>query len=275
MAKEKIKSHTTHVSIRKKDLVKDLVELMKKNNTFLIASVKDLPSKQFQAIRKKVRESAEIRVPKKSSFTYALDSVDKTKFQELKGKFEGDCAVLFSNLDAFELSGILSECRSATKAKAGQIAPEDIVIEAGPTDLVPGPAISELGSVGLKTKVKDGKIEISENKTIVKKGEAINQKVAGIMDKLGVAPFTVGFESLVAYDKKENKIYAGIRINKAEVLASLIGEYKKALGFAINVGYPTKETITYSIWKAALEEKAFETITSHSSQEENKSQGEA
>jgi len=151
---------------------------------------------------------------------------------------------------------LLSDNESPARAKAGDISPEDIEVEAGMTELLPGPAISELGSVGLKVKVTDGKLEIMQGAVVVKEGEEIKENVASVLGKLGIEPMKVGFLPLAAYDSNDDKVYVGIKIDKKgtlEEMRSLIG---KALGFAVCVDYATKETVSHFIAKAAGEEKA-------------------
>ncbi len=245
---------------RKKSLVKNLSEKIKSSRTVLIASCKNLPSSQFQSIKKKLRGKAEIKFIKKSALNRAINLTEKGALQQLKKELTADFAVFFSELDAFELSGLLTESQVPTKAKAGDIAPHDIEIEPGPTDLIPGPAISELGSVGLKVIVKEGKLEIQKGAVVAKEGEAINEKVAGVLAKLGISPMKVGFIPIAAYDSKEDKVYTGIKIDKEGTLEELRALIGKALGFAVNIKYPAKETISFFIAKASAEEKALKKI---------------
>jgi len=180
--------------------------------------------------------------------------------QNLKCHVGADVALFFSNLDAFELSGLLSDNQSPTKARAGDIAPEDINVEPGPTSLVPGPAISELSGVGLKVAVEGGKLAIKQPATIVRAGEVIKENVAGVMAKLDIKPMKVGFEPIAAYDSKSDKVYAGIKIDKKKAHEELKQAIGKALGFAVSVRYLVKETLSYFLAKANAEEKAVQSI---------------
>jgi large subunit ribosomal protein L10 len=242
----------------KKKAVMYLAEKFKKAETVLVASTKSLPASQFQKIGKSLRGKAEIIMAKRSMVNRALDSTEKGALISLKKHILADFALFLSDLDAFELSGMLSENQSPTKAKAGDISPEDIVVEPGPTDLIPGPAISELGSVGLKVAVEDGKLSIKKGATIVKKGNEIDEKVAGVMAKLGIEPIKVGFIPVAAYDAKADKVYVDIKIDKDLALIDLRIAISKAFGFAINVGYVCKETIGWFIGKAGLEATALD-----------------
>jgi len=271
MAKAKIETKTREKEIPeyKIKLVADLAQMMKKSKTVLIASTRGLPSSQFHEIKKNLRGKADVKVARKSAVIRAIEATKNETLQDLKNQIGADIALFFSNMDAFELSGLLSESRSSTKAKTGDIAPEDIRVEPGPTELVPGPAISELSGVGLKVSVEGGKLAIKLPHTIVKQGEVIKENVASVMAKLGIAPMKVGFEPLAAYDGNSKKIYVGIKIDKVAALEELKNLISKALGFAVNVNYAAKETISYFISRAAGEEKAIENIVNKNSTTNN------
>ena len=138
---------STHVSEAKINTVRELSELVKNKKTILIASIKSIPASQFQEIGKKLRGKAIIKVPKKNLIFRVLDSSENNVIKKLKEQIKDSAAVLFSDLDCFELASELINNKSPAKAKVGQEAPEDIEVQAGPTDLVPGPAISELGAL--------------------------------------------------------------------------------------------------------------------------------
>jgi len=269
MAEKKVtKERQKEIPELKLKKVKEITEKIKKRRTVLVASTKKLPSSQFNEIKKNLRGKAEIMVAKKSLILRAIDDVRKASVDKLKDYVQADCALFFSDLGPFELSGMLADNQSPIRAKAGDVTPEDINVEPGPTDLIPGPAISELSGVGLKVAVEGGKLAIKQGATIVKAGEKIKANVAGVMSKLGIMPLKVGFEPIAAYDSNDDKVYAGIKIDKEKTLEGLREAIRKALGFAVNVNYPTKETISYFIAKAGAEEKALNTLTGKSPEEE-------
>ena len=249
--------------------------LIKNKKTILIASIKNLPSAKFQEIGKKLRGKAEVRVPKKNLIIKALDSSGNEVVKKLKEQINDNIAILFSDMDAFDLALELIKNKSPTKAKAGQEALQDIEVQAGPTDLIPGPAISELGSLGIQIQIEKGKINIKEPKVIVKKGQKISAGAADIMSKLDIKPFLVGFIPLSAFDAKENKIYSDIKIDREETLKELKTAYGKALAFAVEIGYTTKETIKFLIGKAGMHEKALSALIKNAAGAEmNKSDNE-
>jgi large subunit ribosomal protein L10 len=247
-----------HVSEDKKKVVENLIDLINNKKTILIASIKNIPGSQFQEISKKLRGKAIVKVPKKNLIFRALDNSSNEVIKKLKEKIEGSVAILFSDIDSFELASELIQNKTPIKAKPGQETSEEIVIQAGPTDLVPGPAISELGALGIQIQIDKGKITIKESKIVTKKGEKVSENAAGIMSKLDMKPFLVGFTPLAAFDSQNNKLYTDINIDKEKTIEELKTSFGKALSFAVEIGYATKDTIKFMIGKAGRNSKALE-----------------
>jgi large subunit ribosomal protein L10 len=262
--------HKAVENIPKKKIqaVKELVNLIDNKRTVLIADISNIPGSQFQQISKKLRGKAIVKVPKKNLLFRALNDSKKEIVKDLKKNFQGATAILFSDLGSYELAGELLKIKSPAKAKPGQIAPIDLEIPAGPTELVPGPAISELGALGIQIMIQGGKIEIKEPKVVTKQGEEISQGAADILSKLNIMPFSIGFNPISAFDSEDNTVYVEIKIDPEEVKKELLNAYSHALPFAIEIGYISKDTIKPMIAKAvAYEKKLIRVITGEPEEE--------
>ncbi len=253
--------------------VKEFENLVKNKRTILISSIKNIPASQVQEISKKLRGKAVVKVPKKNLIFMGLDFSKDKEIKKLKNNINENFAILFSDLDSFELAGELIKNQSPAKAKTGQIADKDLEIPEGPTELMPGPAVSELSALGIKIQIDKGKITIKEPKIIVKSGEKISRGAAEILSKLDIKPFKVGFIPVCSFDTKEKIFYSEIKIDKEGTIEQLKTDYSKALSFAVEIGYSTKDTIKFLISKAGMREKALEKLLSNTP-EENKSDGE-
>lgn len=260
------------VSERKVKMLNDLVKLVKENSSIIISSLKGMPSAQFQKIRKKLKGKAVIKVIKKNVMTRAMDEASKIKgeehLKEIEKYLEEGSAILFSQLDIFELAGILADERASIKAKPGQAALQDIHIEAGATDMPAGPMISEFGSASIKIAIEGGKIVIKESKVLVKQGEKISDSAASILGKLEVLPFMVGLEPLAAFDAKTGKTYVGIKIDKHETLESFKRVYSDSRALALFINYPAAEIIGMIIAKASMQGNALAGLVRAESQQE-------
>ncbi len=254
----------TRVSARKLKMLSDLVKLIKESSTVIISSLKGMPSAQFQKIRKKMKGKAVIKVIKKQIMERAMEEASKEKgeehLKEIEKYLEEGSAVIFSQLDVFELAGILADERVSIKAKAGQVALHDIGIDAGSTDIPAGPMISDFGNAGIKIAIEGGKIVVKEQKVLVKQGEKISEGVAGILTKLEILPFNVGLEPIAAFDAKTSKTYIGIKIDKHETLEKFKKAYSDSRALAISIDYPAAEIINMIIAKAAMHAKAISAL---------------
>jgi len=266
MGKERLKK----IPERKIKAVNELANLIETKRTILISDISNIPGSQFQQIGKKLRGKAIVKVPKKNLFLRALDETKKEKLKELKNYLIKPVALLFSDMDSYELAGELIKNKSPAKAKPGQIAQKDLEIPAGPTDLVPGPAISELGALGIQIKIQGGKIEIKEPKVIVKAGNQISKEAAAMLSKLGIMPFTIGFKPLSAYDSKEDKIYYEIVIDPEGTLNLLVSEFNKSLAFAIKIEYFSPETLPFMIQDAERNALTLKKLNSDEEKDEEK-----
>ncbi|MCX6749467.1 MAG: 50S ribosomal protein L10 [Candidatus Pacearchaeota archaeon] len=256
----KSENKTPHVSEKKKAVVSELTDLIKSKKTILLASIKGIPSSQYQEISKKLRGKAVVKFPKKSIIFRALDNSGMEELKNLKSQIKDSTAILFSDIDSFELAAELVSKKSPAKAKTGQEAPADIEIPEGPTDLIPGPAISELGALGIKIQIEKGKITIKEPKIIAKQGEKISSAAAEMMNKLGIKPFSIGFIPIAAFDLAERKIYREIKIDKEKTLEELKKAFSKAIPFAVEIGYASGDTIRFLIGKAGRQEIAMNSL---------------
>ncbi|MCL6500525.1 MAG: 50S ribosomal protein L10 [Candidatus Pacearchaeota archaeon] len=239
---------------KKKDLV-NLVEALRKKKTIMVVSIENISSLQFQQIKRSLKDKAIVKVVKKSFMLKALEELKKTrpKVEGIEKGLVSGFAILLSDEDPFELSALLSENKFPAKAKAGQISPKDIILEAGPTDLLAGPVISELTKAGIKAGIEGGKIAIKERCVLVKEGERISEEAAAVLARLEMAPFVIGFEPLVAYNDTEDQIYENIKIDKVAMLKEFTQSASRALSLALYISYPTKETIALLLSKASGE----------------------
>ena len=70
----------------------------------MVVSIKNLPSAQFQEIKKKIRGRATILVAKKNLIKLSLEKSGIETMKELERFISEDSAILFSDEDAFEIA---------------------------------------------------------------------------------------------------------------------------------------------------------------------------
>ena len=249
---------TAHVAEYKKKIVQNIVECVKEYPIIGVANMENLPAPQLQAMRAKLRGKVYLIMTKKRLMKIALEQVkdDKKNIENLEKYFEGMAALLFTKDSPFKLSKTLQENKSPAPAKAGQTAPKDLIIPKGPTGFAPGPIISELSSVGIKTGVEQGKVAVKEDSLVAKKGEKIQPKVAEVLARMGIEPMEVGLDLVAAYDG--GVIYPKdiLLIDEKEFMGKLNSACSGAFNLAMFIEYPTKDTINVLLGKAFNDAKA-------------------
>ena len=248
MVDKKVKPKA-HVAEYKKRIVKELIGLFESYPTIGVVDLTYLPASQLRQLRSVLRDRVLIKVAKKRLISIALDNVASKRkaINKLKDYLKGGCALIFSNENPFVLYKLIQKNKSKAPAKAGQIAPNDIVIKAGPTPFTPGPIIGELGALGIKTKVEGGKINIVGDKVVVKEGEEISQKVAEILKRFGIEPMEIGLNVIAVY---ENGLIYGkdvLAVDEEKLMNDLVVTFYGAKTLAKEIGYFVKETVEETI----------------------------
>lgn len=245
-----------HVSEAKKKDVKELAELI--SNYPIIGSVnmENLPAPQLQKMRETLRGKVVIRMTKRRVMKIALEQAKKTGSEKLYEYLIGMPALLFTKENPFTLYKTIKKNKSPAPAKAGQTAPKDIIIPAGPTEFSPGPVIGELGSLGVKTGVAGGKVEIKEDAVVAKEGETISPELATMLARLKINPMEIGLELVAVLE--DGTIYSRsvLDIDEEKFMDDLTKAGKLAVNLAVESGYPTKDTIEIMITKAFSQAKS-------------------
>lgn len=241
------------VSKKKLTEVEEIKKMIGKYPVIGMIDLFKMPSPQLQSIRKLLRGKAVIKMYKKRLISRVFEENEHLK--ELVEFAPNEPALIFTEMSPFKLFSLLKKNKSKTYAKPHDIAQDDIMITAGPTNLPAGPAIGELQRVKIPAVIKEGKIHVREDTVISKKGGAISDAIANILKKLGIKPMTIGINVLGVL---ENGVVFGkdvLDVDEEEYLQNVRNAYFNALNLAVNVCYVNKESIKLLIQKAYREGK--------------------
>lgn len=238
-----------HVSNEKKEIVKQLSKLIAEYPIVGLVDMENLPSPQLQKMKQNLRGKVVIAMAKKRIIDLALKQSPK-QMTELAARSRGMPALIFTKENPFKLYKLLSASKSPAPAKVGQTATRDVIVPAGKTNFAPGPIIGELGQLGIKAGIEDGKVAIKADKLLVQEGEVFTQKAAETLTRLGILPMEVGlnviavFENGTIFDRKV------LEIDEKVYLANLVQMHTEAMNLAVKIGYASKDTITVLLSKA-------------------------
>lgn len=232
-----------HVSEKKKTIVKDFTKLISEHAIIGVVNMENLPAKQLQKMRSTLRGSVLLRMTKRNLLKLAIDNnKNKKGIEKLNEHLGGMPALLFTDTNPFELFKVLKQNKSKAPIKAGQKAPYDIIVPAGPTGFSPGPIIGELGQVGIAAGIEGGKVSVKKDSLVAKKGEAINDKQASVFMRLGIEPMEIGLDLVAVYENGEMLTKEVLDINMEEYLGKIFLAHRQAMSLAIEMAYPAEET---------------------------------
>jgi len=233
---------------QKQEFVSNLAEKIKKFKVIAVADIRNYPDRHLQAVRRKLRGSAELVVAKNSLIKRALEQAGKEP--ELTNIMTGPTALVMTDMNPFQLYKFVKQSKGKAAAKPGQLAPYEIVIPAGETSLPPGPVLSELKQGGVNAQIKGGKVVIATDSVVAKAGQKITDAAAKALQKLGIEPFEVMFNILAA--SEGGVIYKKdvLDVDEEKLLADIGRCASEALNLSFNIAYPTKENIILLLQKA-------------------------
>ena len=245
-----------HVSDDKKQAVADMVKLMDEFPVIGVVNMQSLPTKTVQSMRAKLRSKGTVlKMTKKRLMKIAFTQSKKKDISELGKHFTGMPALVFTKENPFKLYAELEKTKSHAPAKAGNIAPRDIIVKAGPTSFAPGPIIGQLGKYGIKTGVEAGKLAIKADATVARKGAVIDADLAGILTRLGIEPMEIGLGLSGAYEN--GLIFTGdvLYVDDKAYMQKFVTAYTESINLAVYSAYPSRDTIKDILGKVSRDSR--------------------
>jgi len=235
----------------------DLYSKLSNSKIIGIANIMDIPTDALQVIRKKLKEmNIDVKVVKKNLFIKALEKINDQNIKKMIDIIEENKRITVllilpkEEINPFLLNKILEENKSYRSAKEGDILEEDVIIRAGPTNLTPGPVLTELKKYNIKTKVENGKIVITEDALVAKKGQKVDSDLVSLLQKFNITPIPVRIKLLVVYDGKTLYTYDILSTPLEEYINQLRSGFRKAISLTLEIAFPTKENIKILLTKA-------------------------
>ncbi|MFC1753570.1 50S ribosomal protein L10 [Thermoproteota archaeon] len=265
-----MKTDKTYQEEKTKD-VDEYVKLIKEYPIVGAVNMENLPTKQLQNMRAQLRGKVVIKVGKRRLMRIAIDKAKSAKpgIEKLEPHLKGMPGMIFTKDNPFSLYKTLDKNKSTAPAKAGQTAPNDVVVPAGPTSFAPGPVIGQLGAVGIPAGIEGGKVAIKKDTVVVKEGEEINSELAGLLVRLGIEPMEIGLALTATYEDGNIFTKDVLAIDETEYINNITNAHRWSFNLAMESGFLTTETTEIMITKAFTDAKALG-IAQHIMTEETK-----
>jgi len=236
---------------RKSQMYQQLTELPKKYKVMSIIQMRKVRSTQILPLRKTLKDNVEFVCVKDKVAAKALASLDIPGVKEMIGDLKGQIMFIFTDMSPFKLNVLLAKNKIMMAARGGDVASIDIVVPAKNTGIAPGPMLTEFKEAGIPTKIDQGTIWIAKDSTPVKKGEAINEKLASILGKLDIKPVEAGISLYSALEDGLKYAEAEMVIDVEKVRDQFSQAHQEAVSLSIEAAYVTSDNISQILNKAS------------------------
>ncbi len=249
----KLANYEAKVNARNDSFAKKLRELSDKYSIIGLVDVTGLQSLQLQRIRASIKKTAKVLIVKKNLIKLVLNELEKSRpgISKLVSNNVGIIGLVFTNDNPFKLYKFVKKNKSSAFAKAGQIAPKEIVVPAGPTTFAPGPIIGELGALKIKAGISAGKVEIKADCVVAKEGDVISAQLAGILTRLGIEPMEVGLNISGIYEGGTIYSRSVLDVDETVILENLKSYALDSFKLSVELGYYAKENVEYILTREA------------------------
>jgi large subunit ribosomal protein L10 len=240
-----------HYPKKKRLMYEELQRVPTEYTVIALSKMTKVRAAQLMMIRKKFRNDIKIKIIKNKVATKAFENVKGIAgLENLSKQLEGQCALIFTNINPFKLNLIFAQNKVFLPAKGGDIATKEIVVPSGNTGITPGPVLSEFKTANVPTKIDQGTIWVSKDTLVVRPGDIISTPLASLLSKLNVKPIEAGIS--VNFAIAEGLIFKeqDLRINLEEYKEDLVQSVEQALALATEAGYLTAETVKPLLVKA-------------------------
>jgi large subunit ribosomal protein L10 len=236
---------------KKEQELKTVQELASKYDTIIVSKLFKVRAGQLMLLRKTFRGELIMLVAKNKIAQLAFKNANIQNYDQFASKLDGQNALIFTNMNPFKLYLALEKSKVNLPARAGDIATDDIVVPAGNTGIPPGPVLSEFKEANVSTRIESGSIYVSKDSVVARPGDTISPKLSGLLSRLNLKPIKAGMSIFMASSGGLLLLQKDITIDLDQYRADLTNAVREALGLAVEMAYPTPESLPLIIAKAS------------------------
>jgi len=221
-----------------------LYTLLEEYKSIFVVNVDNVGSNQMHQIRQSLRGSSVVLMGKNTMVRRALRNAmgDKPDYEKILATVNGNIGFIFTNGDLKDVRKVILENRVSAPAKAGALAPNNVVIPAGNTGMEPGKT-SFFQALGVPTKIARGTIEIISDVNLIEGGSKVGASEATLLNMLNISPFTYGMTIESIYDAGNVFPSAVLDISDED----LVGHYASALTTIASIGLALNYPVTAAV----------------------------
>lgn len=225
-----------------------IAQLLDEYPKCFVVNADNVGSKQMQQIRSALRKQAVVLMGKNTMMRKAIRGhLDKNPaLEKLLPHIVGNVGLVFTQGDLGETRELLLSNKVKAPARAGAIAPVDVIVPKQATVLGPEKT-SFFQALQITTKITKGCIEILNDVNLINTGDKVGASEATLLNMLNISPFSYGLIIERVYDSGsvfEPKI---LDISDDDLRKKFITGIRNIAAISLEIGYPTIASVPHSI----------------------------
>lgn len=211
-----------------------------------VVGVDNVGSRQMQEIRMSLRGHADILMGKNTMIRKAIRGhmTKNPALEKLLPHIVGNVGFVFTKGDLADIKEKILDKKVAAPAKAGAIAPIDVILPAQNTGMGPEKT-SFFQALSIPTKISRGTIEILNDIHIIKKSEKVGASEATLLNMLNISPFTYGLIILQVYDSGTVFSPEVLDITPDILRAKFLAGVQCLASVSLAINYPTIASVPH------------------------------
>jgi len=225
-----------------------LKALIEQYPSIFLVNIDNVTSQQLHLIRQALRGKGVVLMGKNTMVRRALRVIlsEQPQFERLLPHIKGNIGFVFTSGDLKDIREIILANKVAAPARAGAIAPNDVIVPAGNTGMEPGKT-SFFQALGVPTKIARGTIEIVNDIQVVAAGTKVGSSEATLLNMLNISPFTYGMSVVQVYDNGAVFPSEVLDVEEKTILAQFMSGIKTVAAISLATGIPTLASVTHSL----------------------------
>jgi len=236
--------------VKKEAFAERIFAMLDKYNSGFIVHCDNVSSKQFMDIRRGIRDTSTVLMGKNTMVRRAMrvyaEKNDKPIWNEIAALLVGNVGVVFTNAPLVEIKDEIGKFKVGAPAKAGAIAPVDVICPAGGTGLDPSQT-SFFQALSIPTKINRGAVEIISDVKVISVGDKVGASEAALLAKLNIKPFAYGLVFMHVFENESIYSPKVLEITDDDLIGSFTAALNKVTSVALETGIPTMSSIPHSI----------------------------
>lgn len=225
-----------------------IVQLLDEYPKCFIVGADNVGSRQMQSIRISLRGTAVVLMGKNTMMRKAIRGhlEENSHLEKLLPHIKGNVGFVFTKGDLVDVRDKLMESKVRAPARAGAIAPLEVVIPAQNTGLGPEKT-SFFQALSIPTKISKGTIEIINDVPILRPGDKVGASEATLLNMLNISPFSYGLQIEQVYDSGSIFSPDILDIKPEDLRAKFQAGVANLAAVSLEIGYPTLASVPHSI----------------------------